>query len=156
MTVHWSCLLYTSNHHLIEDPTGLGPKTIPQTRTGRALADPMIYLNVSAVMRRCDPEKRALYDARAQQCVEEILRYHVKPELKCTLETVGPEGELQTDTTAGRVVNPGHDIECSWFLMEQAQITQDDTLFAQAVQIFDYAIHAGWDKDCLLYTSRCV
>ena len=151
-------LIYQLNHHLIEDPTGLGPKTIPQTRTGRALADPMIYLNVSAVMRRCDPEKRALYDARAQQCVEEILRYHVKPELKCTLETVGPEGELQTDTTAGRVVNPGHDIECSWFLMEQAQITQDDTLFAQAVQIFDYAIHAGWDKEYggLLYFIDCL
>ena len=151
-------LIYQLNHHLIEDPTGLGPKTIPQTRTGRALADPMIYLNVSAVMRRCDPEKRALYDARAQQCVEEILRYHVKSELKCTLETVGPEGELQTDTTAGRVVNPGHDIECSWFLMEQAQITQDDTLFAQAIQIFDYAIHAGWDKEYggLLYFIDCL
>ena len=67
-------LIYQLNHHLIEGPRpDLGPKTIPQTRTGRALADPMIYLNVTSVMRRCDPEHREVYDARAKQCVEDHL-----------------------------------------------------------------------------------
>ena len=49
-------LIWQLNNGLIADPTGLGPKTIPETRTGRALADPMIYLNITSVMRRCDPE----------------------------------------------------------------------------------------------------
>ena len=118
-------LIYQLNNGLIKDPTGMGPKTIPETRTGRALADPMIYLNITAVMRRCDPENTALYDARAKECCETIFKYHFKPELKCTLESVGPNGELQMDYTAGRVVNPGHDIECSWFVMEQAKHTWD-------------------------------
>ena len=96
----------------------MGPKTIPETRTGRSLGDPMIYLNVSAIMRRCDPERGELYDQRAQACVDTILKYHHKPELKCTLETVGPNGEFMSDISAGRFVNPGHDIECSWFLLE--------------------------------------
>ena len=48
--------------------------------------------------------------------------------MKCTLETVGMNGELQMDFTAGRVVNPGHDIECSWFLMEQANYEQNAAL----------------------------
>ena len=37
----------------------MGPKTIAETRTGRALADPMIFLNMTGVMRRVDPEQAA-------------------------------------------------------------------------------------------------
>ena len=51
---------------------------------------------------------------------------------------VGPKGEF-IDTNAGRVINPGHCIECSWFLMERARITDDDALKQQAIQIFDMA-----------------
>ena len=58
-------LIWQLNNGLIKDPTGLGPKTIPETRTGRALADPMIYLNITSVMHRVDPEQAALYDERA-------------------------------------------------------------------------------------------
>ncbi|MCC8120562.1 MAG: AGE family epimerase/isomerase [Oscillospiraceae bacterium] len=151
-------MVYNLNHGLIEDPTGLGPKTIPETRRSRAFGDPMIYLNVTSVMRRCDPENRALYNQRAKECVEEILNYHYKPELKCVLETVGPDGSLQTDTTAGRVVNPGHDIEGSWFLQEQANYTKDAALSQTSQTIFHNAISAGWDKEYggLLYFIDCL
>ena len=150
-------LIYQLNNGLIKDPTGMGPKTIPETRTGRALADPMIYLNITAVMRRCDPENTALYEARAKECCETIFKYHFKPELKCTLESVGPNGELQMDYTAGRVVNPGHDIECSWFVMEQAKHTGDEELRKKAQTLFDYAYEGGWDKEYggLLYFIDC-
>ena len=140
-------LVYRLNHGLIQDPTGYGPKTIPETRQSRAFADPMIYLNVTSILRRCDPENRSLYDARALECVDEIVRYHYKPELKCVLETVGIHGELQTDTVAGRVVNPGHDIEGSWFLAEQADYTGDRELHDIAQDIFRNAISAGWDPE---------
>ncbi|MBQ7713840.1 MAG: AGE family epimerase/isomerase [Oscillospiraceae bacterium] len=151
-------LTYRLRHGLMEDPTGLGPKTIPETRAGRAFGDPMIYLNVTAVLRRCDGERRELYDARARECVDEIVKYHYKPDLKCVLETVGVHGELQTDTTAGRVVNPGHDIEGSWFLAEQANLTGDRELHAIAQNIFRNAITAGWDETYggLLYFIDCM
>ena len=132
-------LIYQLNNGLIKDPAGMGPKTIPETRSGRALADPMIYLNITSVMRRCDPEHREVYDARAKQCVETIFRYHHKPELKCTLETVGMNGEFWSDISAGRFVNPGHDIECSWFLMEEAKYEDDPELRAKAMEVFDMA-----------------
>lgn len=36
------------------------------------------------------------------------------------------------DISSGRVVNPGHDIEYSWFLEEQAEYTNDTELSANA------------------------
>ncbi len=147
-------LVWKLNRGLIADPVGMPPKTEPKTRQGRAHGDPMIYLNVSDIMRRCDPENKALYDERAKICAEEIIKYFHKPELKCTLETVGPNGELQTDTVAGRVVNPGHDIEGSWFLLKEAIYENNDELKKYAAQIFKFAIEAGWDKEYggLLYS----
>ena len=139
-------LIYKLNRGLMADPTGLGAKTIPETRTGRALADPMIYLNITSVLRRTDPEQKELYDKRAAQCAQEVIKYHYKPQLGCTLETVGMNGEFMSDFTAGRVVNPGHDIECSWFLMEQAAAAGDESLKKTAVEIFDLAFAAGWDE----------
>ena len=44
------------------------------------------------------------------------------------------------DISAGRFVNPGHDIECSWFLMEQAKYTNDEELRRKAMEVFDMAI----------------
>ena len=129
-------LIWQLNNGLIKDPTGLGPKTIPETRTGRALADPMIYLNITAVMRRCDSEQRELYDARAKECAEAIFKYHRKPEMHCTLESVDMDGNPELWYTAGRVVNPGHDIECSWFVMEQANHTGDKELHKKAEQVY--------------------
>ena len=141
----------------IEDPTGMGPKTIPETRSGRGLASPMIYLNMCSVLRRCDPEHTAEYDERSKACVHDIFAYHHKPELGCTLENVGPDGEFRGDVTEGRIVNPGHDIECSWFLMEYANHAEDKELHQQAQNVFNYAINAGWDEEFggLLYFIDC-
>ncbi len=148
--------VYDLNHGA-PDPAGLGPKTIPETRRSRALADPMIFLNMTNVLRRVDPEQKEKYDRYAAECVHDIFAYHHKPALKCTLETVGVDGELQDTCTAGRVVNPGHDIECSWFLMEQANDTGDTALHKQAEDVFQFAAEAGWDKEYggLLYFIDC-
>ena len=150
--------LYWDLNHGMEDPTGLGAKTIPETRTGRSLGIPMILLNITGVLSRVDPERKELYDQRASQCVGDILRYHVKPELGCVLENVGPEGQTRLDITEGRIVNPGHDIECAWFLMDRANETGDAALHAEAVKIFDMAFKMGWDKEYggILYFVDCL
>ena len=150
--------LYWDLNHGMADPTGMGPKTIPETRTGRSFGVPMIILNVTGTLRRVDPERGELYDQRAAQCVEEIFRYHVKPDLKCVLENVDLDGTPRLYYTEGRTVNPGHDIEGVWFLLEHAQRTGDKELVQKAAQIFDWAIEAGWDKEYggLLYFTDCL
>ncbi len=150
--------LYWDLAHGMPDPTGLGPKTIPETRTGRAFGIPMIILNVTSVLLRVDPERKALYEERAAQCVDEIFKYHVKPELKCVLENVAEDGTPRLYYTEGRTVNPGHDIEGVWFLLEHAKRTGDKALVEKAAQIFDWAIEAGWDNEYggLLYFTDCL
>lgn len=151
-------LIYNLNNGLIKDPVDLGPKTLPETRTGRALADPMIFLNITAVLRRCDPQNSAYYDKRAKESVDNIFKYHFKPKMKCTLETVGANGEFMDDFTAGRVVNPGHDIECCWFLMEESAYQKNSALQKDTIQMFDFAFDGGWDKEYggLLYFTDCL
>ena len=140
-------LIYDLNNGLIEDPTGMGPKTIAETRSGRSLGDAMIFLNIIGIMRRVDPANTAEYDQHARECTERIVGEHYRPELGCTLESVNAEGQPELWYTAGRVVNPGHDIECSWFMMDEANYRGDAELHKVAEKIFRLAIEAGWDEE---------
>lgn len=151
----WAYDLYWDLSHGAPDPAGLGPKS---TRTGRSFGLPMIILNVTGTMLRVDPERRVLYEERAQACVDEIFQYHVHPELKCVLENVAEDGSARLFYTEGRTVNPGHDIEGVWFLLEHAGRTGDAELVQKAAQIFDWAIEAGWDREYggLLYFIDCL
>ncbi len=56
------------------------------------------------------------------------------------------------------MVNPGHDIEGSWFMEEQANYEGDKALSETAQNIFHNAIEAGWDKEYggLLYFIDCL
>ncbi len=151
----WAYDLYWDLAHGKPDPAGLGPKSL---RAGRAFGTPMIILNVTSVLLRTDPERKALYEDRAQQCVDEIFQYHVKPELKCVLENVDVDGTPRLYYTEGRTVNPGHDIEGVWFLLEHAKRTGDKELVGKAAEIFDWAIDRGWDREYggLLYFTDCL
>ena len=144
--------------HGAADPVGMPPKTIAETRSGRGFGQPMIILNVISILLRVDPEHKDEYEARAQQCVDEIFRYFVHPELKCVLENVGPNGEARLNYTEGRVVNPGHDIEGVWFILEHAKRTGQTGLVPKAAEIFDWAMDLGWDKEYggLLYFVDCL
>ncbi len=130
-----------------EDPTGLGPKTIADTRSGYALGDPMILLNIIGILRRVDPAHAEEYDRHSKECTDRIVNWHYRPELGCTLESVNLDGEPELWYTAGRVVNPGHDIECSWFMMDEANYRGDEELHRTAEEMFRLAIEAGWDDE---------
>lgn len=151
-------LIHDLQQNLVKDPAALGPKIDPQTRAGRSLAEPMIFLNCTAIMRRVDLSRTQEYDEYAAACVRDIFDYHFKPELRCTLETVGMDGSFWRDISAGRVVNPGHDIECSWFLMEEANYRHSSAMHQTAESMFRCAIEIGWDKefDGLLYFYDCL
>ncbi len=129
------------------DPYKITPKVIPETRQGRSLAEPMILLNVASILRECDPANAEVYTACIDRYIHDIFAYHHRPEQHMLLETVGPNGEFQDDTTAGRQINPGHDMEAAWFLLAEAEYRGNEDLAERAEQIFCDAMERGWDKE---------
>lgn len=154
-------IIYKLNNGILEDPTGLGPKDIAETRSGRALANSMIFLNIINVLRKVDIENKSKYDKHSQECAQNIFDYHVKEDMKCTLENVGMDGEFWKDVSVGRIINPGHDMECSWFLMEYANYiggAQGEKIHNKACEMLDWSLEAGWDKEYggILYFIDCL
>ena len=144
--------------HGAKDPTGLGPKGIPETRSGRSFGKPMITLNTTSILLRVDPERIALYEARIAECIHDILCYHYHPEFPAVLENVGPNGEARLSFTDGRVLNPGHAIEGAWFLLEQAKRMGDAALVEKSEEIFNCSFARGWDAEyggILYFTDVC-
>lgn len=130
-----------------EDPVGLPPKTEIKTRAGRNFGIPMICLNITNILMRVDSENIEFYKGRAIECIEDIFTNHVHPELECVLENVGPNGEARVSFTEGRIVNPRHDIEAVWFILEYAKTTKDINLVKRAETIFHWATNSGWDEE---------
>ena len=103
----------------------------------------MILINVANVLKQVSADPAL--DAQITESVDLIRKYFIHPEFKAVLETVGPNGEF-IDTLAGRVINPGHCIETSWFLMDVAVARNDKTLLKTALQVLDWSWDWGWDK----------
>ena len=104
----------------------------------------MILINVGSCIRKVvdDPKLTKQID----ESIEKLKKYFVHPEFKCLLETVGENGEF-IDTNMTRTINPGHCIETSWFIMEEAKLRGwDKPMLDMALQVFDWSWDWGWDK----------
>lgn len=104
----------------------------------------MILINVGSCIRKVvdDPKLTQQID----ESIEKLKKYFIHPEFKCLLEIVGENGEF-IDTNMTRTINPGHCIETSWFIMEEAKLRGwDKPMFDLALQVFDWSWDWGWDK----------
>ena len=127
------------------------PKFNPETVNCIALASPMILLITSQILREIDTERIDYYNEIIDASIAEI-RLHYHPELKAVLENVNHDGSL-VNGSRGRLVTPGHSIEASWFLMNEAEYRKDKELLDFALNILNWSFDLGWDKeyDGLLY-----
>ncbi len=126
------------------DPYRITPKSYAETRAMKSLAEPMILLNVCSTLNSAAPDPR--YDEIAKLLVSDVKCFY-KPELNALLESVSINNEYVSESSTGRIVNPGHDIECSWFLLDEAIHSNDRELVSFAETVFNNAIRFGWDKE---------
>ena len=146
-------------YHRGEAP--LEPKIIPAARRMKGLAMPMILIVTAQELRKAtsDPICNEVIDHQ----IAEIERDFLKPDLRCVLEAVGPQGEIY-DTFEGRTVCPGHAIEAGWFILEEARhrhagpkgpaceenvgrTFRSAELVKLGTQIIDWSLEMGWDRE---------
>ncbi len=120
------------------------PKYNPNVVNCIALASPMIMLVTCQIMRDIDIERKEIYNDIITDSINEI-RLHRHPEKKAVLENVNHDGSLAKGSR-GRLVNPGHSIEASWFLMEESEYRKDKTLLKEALDILNWSFELGWDE----------
>ena len=129
------------------DPYKITPKSYAQTRDMKTLANPMILLNVASIMREADGENFDYYNDIITGFIEEIKVFY-KPEYKATFENIrASDNAVILNSAPCRVINPGHDIECSWFLLEEGIKREDKDIISFAETMFNDAFEFGWDKE---------
>ena len=78
--------------------------------------------------------------------IAEIERDFLKPEHEALMEVVAPDGGI-LDHLDGRTLNPGHAIECAWFVMHEGALRKEARLVRLGSQILDWMWARGWDRE---------
>ena len=134
--------LFKDIKRFLDTPGILDPKFEPGVDL-RGHSIVMILINVASCIRMVYPD--AILDEQIKESVYQLRNYFMHPEFSALLETVGPNGEF-IDTNLTRTINPGHCIETSWFLMEEAKQKRDAELLKTALTILDWSWDWGWDS----------
>lgn len=78
--------------------------------------------------------------------LDRIMRQHRRPEMRTLIEHLGARDEF-LDTPPGRAVVPGHAIESMWFVIHAARRRNRPELVAEAVEVIQWMLEAGWDPE---------
>jgi len=131
--------------HYHQTPGLLPPKVIPETRQAKGHAMPMILLATAQQLRKAAGED-PFYEEVIASSAREVFDDFMREDEKALLETVGPNGE-RLDGPEGRCVNPGHAIETSWFIMDEARRRGNDDWLEKACRVLDWSLDLGWDQE---------
>ena len=138
-------LMYQLYRHPESDPFKITPKENAEVRNLHSNAYPMVLVSTAQELRRISGNKEK-YDSIIKAIIDDMINLHYKEEYKCVLENVNLDGSI-LDNPTGRTINPGHSIENSWFLMNYANQTNDKELLSKALNILNWSLERGWDKE---------
>ncbi len=129
-----------------DNPKGQWAKGVPGTRPLKDFALPMIICNMALEVEKIVDDK-ALMDRTIADCLHEVLDVFYQPDLGVMVENVSAVDGSLVDCFEGRRVNPGHDLEALWFLMNLGVRLGDRALVRKSVDIALRVIDYGWDKE---------
>ena len=128
------------------NPKGKWSKAVPGTRPMKDFALPMIICNMALEVEDIinDPQ---LLEKTIDECLHEVLDVFYQPDLGCMLENVSSLDNSRLDCFEGREINPGHNLEALWFMMNLGIRRNDKALINKCVEISLCVIERGWDKE---------
>lgn len=128
------------------NPKGQWCKAYPGTRPMKDFALPMIICNMALEIEDILEDKSVL-EQTIDTCLHEVFDVFYQPELGCMLENVSSVDGAPVDCFEGREINPGHDLEALWFMMNLGVRRGDKALIEKCVEIALLVIERGWDKE---------
>lgn len=128
-------------------PGILTPKFNPETEASISFAEPMIMINVLSELRAIAPEKKEYFNSYISSLLNTIEKYFVRDEYECVVEQVAPDSSLMLDHFEGRILNPGHALEASWFIMKEGLYRKDKAIIDLGLKIFSWEWKLGWDEE---------
>jgi N-acylglucosamine 2-epimerase len=128
---------------------GLMPAKYTDVRPTLSLAPRMITL-VTAQELRANLGDLRVADRTCTEWIDrnvaEIERDFLKPEHEVLMEVVGLDGGIE-DHFDGRTLNPGHAIECAWFILHEGRLRADSRLIRLGLTILEWMWRRGWDDE---------
>ena len=128
------------------NPKGQWCKAYPGTRPMKDFALPMIICNMALEVEDILEDKSVL-EQTIDICLHEVFDVFYQPNLGCMLENVSSVDGTPVDCFEGREINPGHDLEALWFMMNLGIRRGDKALIEKCVEIALKVIDLGWDKE---------
>jgi N-acylglucosamine 2-epimerase len=154
----WARTLTAQIFHTIErrkhNPKGHWNKCVEGTRPFQGLAFPMIDINLCSEILELK-DNHSDFDvglsadqiqARMDAHLRSIFPTFLDPVRGLLHENVSEKPEAR-DTFEGRLINPGHSIECLWFMMAAAKRQGDTALINKAAEVMLTTLEFGWDKE---------
>jgi N-acylglucosamine 2-epimerase len=130
-------------------PGVMPPKTDPVSRPMKGVAPLMIAIVTAQEIRRLlgdETVRGATCTQWIDRSIAEIERDFFKPDLGALMEVVAPNGDV-IDHFDGRTLNPGHAIECAWFILHEAKLRRDARMQRLGLAILDLMWRRGWDPE---------
>ena len=126
------------------NPKGVWAKGYPGTRPMKDFALPMIICNMALEIEPIIDDK-ALLDKTIEEALHEVFDVFYQPSIGVMVENLAPDGSL-LDCFEGRKVNPGHDLEALWFMMNLGLRLNRRDIIDKSMKIALDVIEYGWDK----------
>ena len=127
------------------NPKGVWSKGVPGTRPMKDFALPMIICNMALEIEPIIDDK-SLLEKTIDEAIHEVFDVFYQPGIGVMVENLAPDGSL-LDCFEGRKVNPGHDLEALWFMMNLGVRQNRPELVEKSMKIALDVIAYGWDRE---------
>ena len=128
---------------------GLLPPKYENTRPAKGIGAHMIAIVTAQELRA----NLGDIQISGQTCTEwvdwniaEIRRDFMKPEYEALMEEVALDGAV-LNHHSGRTLNPGHALECAWFIMHEGSLRNKNMYIKVGLKILDWMWARGWDSE---------
>lgn len=123
-------------------------KVDPQVRPQIGLAPWMICIVTAQELRRVLGEAIVLEQTLTgwvDTAIEQITSHFMNDQQQALLEVVSPNGDI-IDHFDGRQLNPGHALECAWFILWEGLLRNNHRYRQIGCTILDWMWERGWDR----------